>query len=568
MQQTLRISYLGLILALLALPLAAQPTAVVNVASFANPNLPNGNIAQGSMFTVFGTNIGPAALATVSAFPLPTQLGGTSMKVTSGGVTVDCIMIFSIAAQVGAVLPSSTPVGDGMLTLTFNGQAGAPIPIKVVAHSFGTFGINQAGSGPGVLTNAINPLSVNTIFNSALAGEMWDIWGTGLGAVQGEEAAGALPGDLPYSTQVLVGSTPAQVVYRGRSGCCVGIDQVRFVVPAGITGCFVPITVIVEGVASNFTTMAISETAGACSDPSTGITGAVLSQAQTRGSLRIGSVDGSRTRLSFNVPAGLVGQSFTTVTDSVGASFEEFTLAQVERYSGLVNANTVGACTVYQFRESDGTELEDPIAGRALNAGTLTLSGPEPGGPRAIPRDTDGFYYELLTSGFSLLRALVSSKKPPTKDQFGSTPYYLTGVHTVTGAGGPDVGAFTTTFDVGPPLTWTNPTTSISRASPFTVQWSGGSGDRVVIFGFSAFDFEDDAGSGAAFWCSANRAAGSFTIPQAILGSLPPSATVEGLPSGAFAVGSQSLQQTAFPTMDVGLTSFTDLSFSFGVGYP
>lgn len=197
-----------MILVLLALPLAAQPAAAVNVASYANPNLPNGNIAQGSMFAVFGTNIGPAAVATVSAFPLPTTLGGTSIKVTSGGVTVDCIMIASTASQVAAVLPSRTPVGDGMLTLTFNGQAGAPIPIKVVAHSFGTFGINQAGSGPGVLTNAINPLSRNTIFNSALAGEMWDIWGTGLGAVQGEEAAGALPGDLPYNTQVLVGSTP------------------------------------------------------------------------------------------------------------------------------------------------------------------------------------------------------------------------------------------------------------------------------------------------------------------------------------------------------------------------
>lgn len=315
--------------------------------------------------------------------------------------------------------------------------------------------------------------------------------------------------------------------------------------------------------------MAISETAGACSDASTGISAAVLSQAQTRGSLRIGSVDGSRSRLSFSVPAGVVGQSFTAVTDSVGASFEEFTLAQVERYSGLVNANTVGACTVYQFRESDGTELADPIAGRVLNAGTLSLSGPEPGGPRVITRDTDGFYYELLSSGLSFLRTLVSSKEPPIKGQLpGSTGYYQTGVHTVTGAGGADVGAFTTTFEVGPVLTWTNPTTSISRASPFTVQWSGGSGDRVVIFGFSAYDFEDDSGSGAAFWCSANRAAGSFTIPQAILGSLPPSATVEGLPSGAFAVGSQSLQQTAFPSMDVGLTSYTDLTLSFGVGYP
>jgi uncharacterized protein (TIGR03437 family) len=549
----------------LALPLAAQPTAVVNVASFANQNLPNGNIAQGSMFTVFGSNIGPAALAKVDAFPLPTQLGGTSVKVTAGGQSVDCIMIFSLAAQVAAVLPSNTPLGDGTLTVTFNGQQSAPIPIKVVAHSFGTFAINTAGSGPAVLTNAINPLSVNTIFNSAVPGEMWDIWGTGLGAVQGDEAGSALPGDLPYSVQVLVGATPAQVVYRGRSGCCVGVDQVRFVVPAGITGCFVPVTVVVEGIASNFTSIAISNTSGNCTDETTGINAAVLSQAQTNGRLRVGNVHGSRSRSEFNIPDGVVGQSFTSITDSVAASFEQLTIAQVQSFSGLLNISTVGACTVYQFRNSDGTEPEDPVSATVLDAGNLSLSGRE--GTRTIAKASDGSYYELLSSGLSALRALVSGKSP-IKGQFGSTGYYLTGTHTVAGTGGAEVGAFTTTFEVGPELTWTNPTTSISRSSPFTVQWAGGSGDRVVIFGFSAFDFgEDNTGSGAAFWCSANRAAGSFTIPEAILSSLPPSDTIQGIPSGAFAVGSLSLQPATIPNVDVAVTSFTDLSSHFGVGY-
>ncbi len=576
MQHFLRFPLLlGLALVSVAIPLAAQPTAVVNVASFANPNLPNGNIAQGSMFTVFGTNIGPASLAQVSAFPLPTELGGTSIQVTTGGQTVDCIMIFSVATQVAAVLPSSTPEGEGTLTLTFNGQAGAPIPIKVVAHSFGTFGINQAGSGPAVLTNASNPLSVNTIFNSGVAGDSWDIWGTGLGGVQGDEAGSALPGDLPYDVQVLVGSTPAQVTYRGRSGCCVGIDQVRFVVPAGITGCYVPITVSVNGVASNFTTMAISENGGNCSDPATGINASVLSQAQTNGGLSIGSVNGSRTRTQFNLPDGVVGQSsFTSITDSVSADFERLTTAQVTSYGGLLNISTVGACTVYQFRNSDGTENDDPTQGTPLDAGTLTLTGDE--GTHAISKDSDGFYFELLNSVLTGLPAIGPGKavlaaiksQAPIKGQFpGSTGYYVPGTHTVTGSGGSDVGPFTANFEVGSPLTWTNPTDSISRDAPFTVQWQGGSGDRVLIFGFSSFDFADNSGSGAAFWCSADRAAGSFTIPQAILSSLPVSESVEGVPAGAFAVGSQSLQTATIPDVDIALSSFTDLSFQFGVEY-
>jgi uncharacterized protein (TIGR03437 family) len=545
----------------------------VNVASFANPSLPNGAVAQGSMFTVFGSNIGPATLVQVDEFPLPPQLGGTSIKVTVGGTTVDAIMIFSAAGQVGAVLPSNTPLGTGTLTLTYNGQAGAPIPITVVAHSFGTFGINQAGSGPAVLTNALDPFSVNSVFNSALPGEQWDIWGTGVGAVAGDEAAMPLPGDLPYNVQVLVGATAAQVLYRGRSGCCVGVDQIRFVVPAGTTGCYVPITVTVEGVVSNFTTMAINPTSGPCSDPASGLTPAVLSQAQSNGALRVGTIDGSRTRTSFALPAGIAGQSFTSVSDSLSAAFESFTLAQVQSQTGFLNVSTVGACTVYQFRDSTGDEIQDPVAGMALDAGTLTLTGPE--GSRVITRDADGFYYEMLSSGFSFLRAITSGLRAASsgkdagfKGQFDSTGYYQPGTHTVTGTGGAVVGPFTTTFNVGSALTWTNPTTSISRSSPFTVQWQGGSGDRVVMFGFSAYDFDDDEGSGAAFWCLANRAAGSFTIPQAVLGSLPPPELIESIPAGAFGVGSQSLQSATIPGMDLGFSEFTDLSFQFGINYP
>lgn len=63
------------------------------------------------MFVLFGTGMGPESLAQVSAFPLPTsqRLQGTSVQVTAGGTTIDCIMIYTVASQVAAVLPSRTP---------------------------------------------------------------------------------------------------------------------------------------------------------------------------------------------------------------------------------------------------------------------------------------------------------------------------------------------------------------------------------------------------------------------------------------------------------------------------
>src|SRR5580698_7955893 len=56
---------------------AIAANGVKNAASYANPALPNGAIAQGSIFNVFGANMGPTSLAYASTLPLPTTLSGT-----------------------------------------------------------------------------------------------------------------------------------------------------------------------------------------------------------------------------------------------------------------------------------------------------------------------------------------------------------------------------------------------------------------------------------------------------------------------------------------------------------
>jgi uncharacterized protein (TIGR03437 family) len=118
-------------MALIPAGAAAQPvvgsSGILNGASYAVPGLPNSGIAQGSIFIVFGQNLGPAAIAQVSRFPLPTSQGlaGTSIKITVGGTTVDAIMLYTLATQVAAVLPSNTPIGTGTLTVTYNGEASA-----------------------------------------------------------------------------------------------------------------------------------------------------------------------------------------------------------------------------------------------------------------------------------------------------------------------------------------------------------------------------------------------------------------------------------------------------------
>src|SRR5690606_32848671 len=154
-------------------------------------------------------------------------------------------MIFTSAGQVAAILPSDTPVGQGTMQVTYNGVSTAPFAINVVEHSFGIIALNSQGIGPGVFTNATNG-AVNTITTSAKPGEMWDIGGTGLSAAPFPDDELPLPAvDLraegDFDVQVLVGGQQAEVLYAGRSGCCSGVDQIRFVVPQNLSGCYVPV---------------------------------------------------------------------------------------------------------------------------------------------------------------------------------------------------------------------------------------------------------------------------------------------------------------------------------------
>ncbi len=174
---------------------SAQPvirtSSVVNAANNLPAGLPNAGLAQGSMFVVKGQNLGAKGLAIANLFPLSSALAGTSMKITVGGTTVDVLMAYVYGGlndsqgpfdQLAGIVPSNTPAGAGSLTVTFNNKTSAAVPVQIVSNAFGIFTINQQGSGPGVFTDP--NYAVNTLINSAHAGEPWFIWGSGLGKDQ------------------------------------------------------------------------------------------------------------------------------------------------------------------------------------------------------------------------------------------------------------------------------------------------------------------------------------------------------------------------------------------------
>jgi uncharacterized protein (TIGR03437 family) len=529
----------------------AQPSVakngILNAASVAYVGLPNSSIAPGSIFSIYGANLGPTTNPPQTSFPLQTTLGGVSVTVTSGGTSVSAVPVYVGPSQVNAILPSDTPIGSATLTVTYNAQTSAAVPFQVGASSPGIVAINSAGYGPGVITDA-NPIpNVYGLTYSAHAGDVSIVWATGIGPVQGDEFTGPLPGDMPnLGLEVYVGGVKASVTYRGRSGCCVGEDQIVFTVPQGVLGCRVPVALQIGNVVSNFVTMPIAPPGtNTCSDPG-GATTSQLSQFAQQGTVARGDVSliRSTTTTTLPPPSGTV----TSTSDTGSASFLKYNFAQYLT-SNAFGVYTTGSCTVIVFRGSSGAS-SGVIQPSVLDAGSpITVNGPD-GSTEQLPKGPSGFYSAQLagTSGTTTL-----------------PPYLNAGTYSVSSAGGNDVGPFSQTLTIFTPLTWTNQDSinTIPRTAGQLVTWSGGDpNSTVVIIGTSFVQGTATDGSdtvGANFVCAAADSAGQFTIPAIVLLSLPASSSqsVGGftIPAGNLAL--ETISSTPFTAhgIDIGAVS-------------
>ncbi len=511
------------------LPLRAAPAAggVVNAASSILPGRPNGNLTPGGLFSLFGSGMGPTQLVEVDAFPLPLELAGTSVRVTVGGVTANCVMLFTSAGQLAAILPSSTPLGAGAMTVTYQSQTSAPLPITVAAGNFGIFALNQRGDGPGVFTDPLaRQLRVNGFFEPARPGDIWDIWGTGLGPITVDEAAGPAPGDLTgLDVKVLVGGREAQVLYRGRSGCCAGLDQVRFITPEGVSSCHAPVVVTVDGVPSNFVTMAISPGGSVCSDPGRD-SAENLELFEATGFLRQGQLLLGRVWTTTQAADGAVS---TQRGDSAAASFVELSYDNVldlqpERLSP-------GACLVSRLPVA-------PPEVRGLEAGRLTVAGPS--AMAELTRNSPGFY--------------THSFEPPAGVEAGRGYTFAT-------PGGELVGPFQASITPPEPIELLNPEQlrRINRAAGVRIRWRGGRGP-AVIRGSSPFAIGPDGPVGAQFVCFVDAGAGQFELPRTVLDSMPASVDDDGTPGGSLTFG-QTVDAGSFAAqgLDLGQLVVSDL---------
>ncbi len=246
--------------------------ATVNAASLAPFGLPNAPLARGSIFTIFGENLGPTQSVQVSAFPLEKSLANVTLAFTQAdATTVDAIPIFVSASQINAILPSTAKPGLASLRVTYQNRKSNAITLQIADSAPGIFAVSSGGFGPGVVQNfvAANNQPINSLNRPATRGQTITIWATGLGPVTFPDNIAPTAGDVAAPVSVTIGGRPATKAYSGRSPCCSGVDQIVVTVPDDAPlGCWVPVQVKAAGVASNTVTMSIAASgATTCSDP-------------------------------------------------------------------------------------------------------------------------------------------------------------------------------------------------------------------------------------------------------------------------------------------------------------
>jgi uncharacterized protein (TIGR03437 family) len=480
---------------------------VRNAASQAIPGLPNAAIAQGSIFTIKGTNLGPAAAA-VSGNPLQTTLAGTSVQVTVNGASVAAPVSAASATQVTAIMPSTAATGSGTVTVTMNGQASATEPVQVTSANFGVYTLNGAGSGPAQASDSNG--NAITLTNSAQPGATVTLMGTGLGASSADDVSQPSKQDVSSSVTLYVGTEKTPTQYAGRSGAAPGQDQITFAVPSdAITGCYVPVFAVVNNITSNFASIAIAGPGGACSDLN-GFT-------PSSGNVRLGSISLTRTATTG-----------AATVDSGAAAFGLYTSSQLASSLGPFQTASSGGCLVFGFTGGSAV-VTDPTQPQGLNAGTaIAISGSN--GAKQLTSIQSGIYGAQLATSAS-----------------GGKLYLDPGGYTVSGTGGADVGAFQAQVTALPAITWTNAASisSVDRSKGVTVTWSGGDPKGSVIISGSSTSAQ---GNGALFTCTAPPAAGTFTVPATVTMALPASS------SGVLTVmGSSAPVSFTASGIDIGL---------------
>jgi uncharacterized protein (TIGR03437 family) len=526
----------------IAIPMAAfaQP-AIRSSNGVLNASGYQAQLAPDTVFVIFGTGLGPAAIQTASAPNYPALLAGTSVNFTpvGGGTAIPGKMIYTLATQIAGVLPSSIAPGNYSVTVSYQNQTSPGENVTVVARSLGIATSNSGGTGAAQATigNVNSGLSLDRMTGGSVSsggytytlspahpGDELVLWGTGGGADPANDTGGT-SGDQTAAGNftVSVDGTTIVPLYSGASSGYPGLWQVNFVLPSNIAAdCFAYVTVTGGGQTSNGVTIAIAATGQTSCSAS--IPASTLSKLDS----------GTGTITMAGLVIGELYQS-GALSYEIGGVINQYTAAEfLIPYGGT----KVGYCTILSETYPAGSK-EPSAPDSQLDAGTITLSGPGSGTNQTLSK-VGGAYTGTLNS------------------------ITLGGSYTLTAGGGSQVGPFSITSKFPNAFSVNNLSSlaNVNRSQPLTVSWTGSGNFDTVEIQINTTTETTTTVFGSDLNCAVPASLGTYTIPASVLSTLRPSAnallqvtadTNNGFPESA---ESTTLPNAVIPLVSGGLVDF------------
>lgn len=203
-----------------------------------------------SIVAGFGANLS-GSVEISNTVPLPTVLGGVSVRVTDSAGAARLSPLFFVApTQINYLIPSGVARGVAQLDVVRDGNvvARGAVNVNTVWPAF--FTVNASGSGPGAATLLRVKADGRQIYEPATGAIDLSIqgdrvflllFGTGLRGV----------GEL-NKVRMTLGGTRLEALYAGPQGDFVGLDQINLLLPRTLIGRGeVDLTLTADGKAAN-----------------------------------------------------------------------------------------------------------------------------------------------------------------------------------------------------------------------------------------------------------------------------------------------------------------------------
>jgi len=216
-------------------------------------------LSPGALIVLTGENLAWQRQFAAS-YPLPTRLGGASVRINGG----EARLLYLSPTQITAQVPFDLSPGTAQITVALDDIEAVALEVTASLTAPGIFTRSMDGQGPGMFLHG-RGIGLVTEANPARPGEEIIIYATGLGAVvppvaDGAPAPSGTVASVAASVSVQIGGRNAEVSFARLAPGYVGLYELKVLIPPDIApGPGVPVILTVGGVQSAAVPLPVGE---------------------------------------------------------------------------------------------------------------------------------------------------------------------------------------------------------------------------------------------------------------------------------------------------------------------